>query len=130
MWFWARGWTRSPIAIRFRRCGSLRWIFPPRSNGSGRCWPRRGIALPANLTFVPLDFEHKTLAEGLAEAGFDAGAPAFFGWLGVVPYLTLDAFRADAWRPSAQLPAGTGVSFDYAFPPETLSPKRRRSSTR
>ena len=53
-----------------------------------------GIDLPANLTFVPLDFEHKSLAVGLAEAGFDAGSPAFFGWLGVVPYLTLDAFRS------------------------------------
>src|ERR1035437_4547389 len=45
------------------------------------------IPLPSNLTFVPLDFEHKTLGDGLAEAGFDDGAAAFFGWLGVVPYL-------------------------------------------
>jgi methyltransferase (TIGR00027 family) len=83
------------------------------------------IALPPNLTFVPLDFEHKTLASGLAEAGFDAGKPAFFGWLGVAPYLTLDAFRATL-ETIARLPAGSGVSFDYAFSPETLSPQRRR----
>jgi methyltransferase (TIGR00027 family) len=51
------------------------------------------ILLPANLTFVPLDFEHKTLADGLAEAGFDANSAACFSWLGVVPYLTLEAFR-------------------------------------
>jgi methyltransferase (TIGR00027 family) len=82
------------------------------------------IAVPASLTFVPLDFEHKTLAEGLAEAGFDAGRPAFFGWLGVVPYLTLDAFRATLGA-IARLPSGTGVSFDYAFSRETLSPQRR-----
>jgi len=44
-----------------------------------------GIALPASLTFVPLDFELQALAEGLAGAGFDAARPAFFGWLGVVP---------------------------------------------
>jgi O-methyltransferase involved in polyketide biosynthesis len=25
----------------------------------------------------------------------------------------------------AQLPAGSGLTFDYAFPPETLGPKRR-----
>jgi methyltransferase (TIGR00027 family) len=82
------------------------------------------IPLPANLTFVSLDFEHKTLGDGLAEAGFDAGAAAFFGWLGVVPYLTLDAFRATL-RMIAGLPAGSSVAFDYMFPPETLSPKRR-----
>ena len=78
------------------------------------------IAVPDDLTFVPLDFEHKTLAEGLAEAGFDARRPAFFGWLGVVPYLTLAAFRATL-ETIAQLPAGSAVSFDYALAPETLS---------
>jgi methyltransferase (TIGR00027 family) len=83
------------------------------------------IDAPAGLTFVPLDFEHKTLAGGLAEAGFDAGKPAFFGWLGVTPYLTLDAFRATL-STIAALPFGSGVSFDYAFSPETLTPQRRR----
>ncbi|MGA2673209.1 MAG: class I SAM-dependent methyltransferase [Terracidiphilus sp.] len=83
------------------------------------------IDAPAGLTFVPLDFEHKTLAGGLAEAGFDAGKPAFFGWLGVTPYLTLDAFRATL-SAIAALPFGSGVSFDYAFSPETLTPQRRR----
>lgn len=83
-----------------------------------------GIEAPANLTFVPLDFEHQTLAEGFAEVGFESDRTAFFGWLGVVPYLTLDAFRTtlDA---VARLPHGSGVSFDYAFSPETLSPRRR-----
>lgn len=82
------------------------------------------IKSPVGLTFVPLDFERKTLASGLAEAGFEAGAPAFFGWLGVVPYLTLEAFRAtlDA---IAHLPAGSGVGFDYALSPQTLSPLGR-----
>ncbi len=84
------------------------------------------IALPAGLVFVPLDFEHKTLAEGLAEAGFDPRQAAFFGWLGVVPYLTLDAFRATL-DTIAQLPAGTAVGFDYALAPETLSPLGRNA---
>jgi methyltransferase (TIGR00027 family) len=83
-----------------------------------------GIDLPDALTFVPLDFEHKTLAAGLADAGFNDRKPAFFGWLGVVPYLTLDAFRATL-TDVVRLPAGTAISFDYVFPPETLTPKRR-----
>ena len=78
------------------------------------------IPVPGKLTFVPLDFEHKGLAQGLAEAGFDAAKPAFFGWLGVVPYLTLGAFRATL-EAIAKLPPGSGVSFDYAISPETLS---------
>jgi methyltransferase (TIGR00027 family) len=82
------------------------------------------ILAPANLIFVPLDFEHKALAEGLADAGFEAGKPAFFGWLGVVPYLTLEAFRSTL-ETVARLPAGSAVSFDFALSPHTLSPLRR-----
>lgn len=89
-------------------------------------WKRRmleeaAIALPSNLVFVALDFEHQTLAEGLTQAGLDLQKPAFFGWLGVVPYLTLEAFRATL-SVVAQMPAGSAVSFDYAVDPETLSP--------
>lgn len=79
------------------------------------------IALPPNLVFVALDFEHQTLAQGLAEAGLDFQKPAFFGWLGVVPYLTLEAFRATL-NVAGRMPAGSGVSFDYAVDRETLSP--------
>lgn len=82
------------------------------------------IAEPESLTFVPLDFEHRTLAEGLDDAGFDAHRPAFFGWLGVVPYLTRAAFCATL-EAIGRLPAGSGVCFDYALAPETLSPARR-----
>lgn len=83
-----------------------------------------GISFSGSPTFVPLDFEHQKLAEGLAKAGFEHRDGAFFGWLGVVPYLTLDAFRSTL-NAVAQLPANTGISFDYAFRPETLSPQRR-----
>jgi methyltransferase (TIGR00027 family) len=83
-----------------------------------------GRTLPESLTFVPLDFEHKTLAAGLAEAGFNFSEMAYFGWLGVVPYLTMEAFRSTI-EVIAKLPAGSGVSFDYGLSPEILSPTRR-----
>lgn len=86
-----------------------------------------GLGLPENLTFVPLDFEHHTLAEGLQ--GLTPGAPAFFGWLGVIPYLSLNAFRATL-RTIGQMPAGSGVGFDYALPPETLGPEGRAAFQR
>lgn len=100
--------------------------FPATQTWKREMLAEAGIALPASLTFVPLDFEHKALAEGLAEAGFGAGAAAFFGWLGVVPYLTLDAFRATL-SAIAQLPARSAVSFDYALEPETLSTVGRKA---
>jgi len=82
---------------------------------------RAAIALPSNLVFLTVDFEHQTLAEGLAKGSLEMDKPAFFSWLGVVPYLTLDAFRATL-RVVAQMPAGSAMSFDYAVAPETLSP--------
>lgn len=80
------------------------------------------IVEPAKLTFVPLDFEHQTLAAGLAEAGFDASRPAFFSWLGVIPYLTLTAFRATLDLIAA-MPSGSGLAFDYSLAEEELSPR-------
>jgi methyltransferase (TIGR00027 family) len=80
------------------------------------------IPTPASLTFVPLDFEHRTLAEGLVSAGFDATQAAFFGWLGVVPYLSLPAFQSTL-ATVGQLPSGSGVCFDFAQPPESLQPE-------
>jgi methyltransferase (TIGR00027 family) len=80
------------------------------------------IAEPENLTFVPLDFERQTLAAGLAQAGFDASKPAFFSWLGVIPYLTLEAFRATIhWI--AAMPERSGIALDYSLAAEELSPR-------
>jgi methyltransferase (TIGR00027 family) len=98
--------------------------FPATQEWKKQMLARALIAVPAGLTFVPLDFEHHTLAEGLRDAGFNTREPAFFGWLGVIPYLTQQAFRAtlDA---IGQLPAGSGVGFDYAIAPERLSQEGR-----
>jgi methyltransferase (TIGR00027 family) len=85
-----------------------------------RMLARAGIAAPETLTFAALDLEHHTLAEDLATAGLDVNKPAFFGWMGVAPYLTLEAFRATL-RTIAALPAVSGVGFDYAVAPEILS---------
>jgi methyltransferase (TIGR00027 family) len=103
--------------------------FPATQKGKRAMLAEAVIPVPESLTFVPLDFEHHTLAEGLAGAGFDAGKPAFFGWLGVVPYLTPDAFRATL-AAIAKLPAQTAVSFDYAISPETLGPLGRKAFDR
>lgn len=79
-----------------------------------------GIDVPASLTFVSIDFTTTALAGALHAAGFDPSAPAFFSWLGVVPYLERPAIEA-TFRFIAALPQGTAVVFDYAVPPETLS---------
>jgi methyltransferase (TIGR00027 family) len=81
---------------------------------------RANIAIPQNLTFVPVDFEQQALPERLQSAGFDSQSPAVFAWLGVVPYLTLGAFRATIGFIAAQAP-GSGVIFDYGKPRSALT---------
>jgi methyltransferase (TIGR00027 family) len=85
-----------------------------------------GIPLPAALTFVPIDFERATLAEGLAAAGFDSALQTFFSWLGVVPYLTDDAILSTLGY-IAGLPGGAHVVFDYVNPPDTMTEPGRRA---
>ncbi|MGO8797121.1 MAG: class I SAM-dependent methyltransferase [Candidatus Sulfotelmatobacter sp.] len=88
-------------------------------------WKRRQlhgaeITIPAALTFVPIDFEHQTLADGLQQAGFDRGAAAFFSWLGVTPYLTHAACMATLSF-IASMAAGSGVVFDFAIDRKLLN---------
>ena len=83
-----------------------------------------GIRIPPSLTYAPVDFERESLPAQLQAAGFDARIPTFFAWLGVVPYLTLEAFRATLGFIAAQ-PPGSGVVFDYGQPRAALPPREQ-----
>jgi methyltransferase (TIGR00027 family) len=94
-----------------------------------QAWKRQrlaeaGMSIPASLTFVPVDFETQQLAARLRECGLAADTPSFFSWLGVTMYLRR-ATVIEVLRFVAQLPRGSGVVFDYAVPPQALSPLRR-----
>ena len=85
---------------------------------------RNRIAVPESVTYTPVDFERQSLSAQLSDSGFNQRAPTFFAWLGVVPYLTLEAFRGTLSFVSAQ-PAGSGVTLDYGQPREVLPPLER-----
>jgi methyltransferase (TIGR00027 family) len=92
-------------------------------------WKRQRLAeaaipIPNSLTFAPTDFERQSLPEGLAAAGFDSSQQTFFTWLGVVPYLTEEAFWATL-RFIVSLPNSTHVVFDYSNPPSSFSEEAR-----
>jgi methyltransferase (TIGR00027 family) len=93
-----------------------------------QAWKRRrlsevGLAIPASLTFAAIDFETDDLGRGLRDAGFDPDRPAFFIWLGVVPYLGREAIAATL-RYIAIVPKSE-VVFDYSEPPENYPPEWR-----
>ena len=97
------------------------------------------LSHPPSLTYAPVDFEHPDstpgnserensgrkalpdgpLSRGLLAAGFDPTQKTFFAWLGVVPYLTLEAFRSTIRFIAAQ-PCGSGLVFDYGQPRRVL----------
>ncbi|KQW49516.1 hypothetical protein ASC77_12040 [Nocardioides sp. Root1257] len=77
-----------------------------------------GIEVPENVAYVGVDFETDDLVARLAEAGFDDSAPAFFLWLGVVPYLSEEAVTATL-RAIASVPGGE-VVLDYTNPAHQL----------
>jgi methyltransferase (TIGR00027 family) len=86
------------------------------------------IALPPWLILVPVDFERDDLGEKLVAAGFEQNLPAFFTWLGVVPYLTEDAIgRTLNYMSSIQ---NSEVVFDYTEPPEAFSEEMRETVTK
>jgi methyltransferase (TIGR00027 family) len=86
-------------------------------------WKRRrlastGIEVPPSAAFVGVDFEKESLTDRLELDG-----PAFFVWLGVVPYLTRAGFQTTISYVSEI--AGSEVVFDYAQSPESMPPERR-----
>jgi methyltransferase (TIGR00027 family) len=84
-----------------------------------------GITVPASLAFAPIDFERERLADALSRVGFDGSRPAFFGWLGVVAYLNLEAIF-DTLRFIVSCAPGTTIVFDYSIPPDRLPPRQRQ----
>jgi methyltransferase (TIGR00027 family) len=82
------------------------------------------IALPPWLILVPVDFERDDMGDRLAAAGFQRNSPAFFTWLGVVPYLTEEAIGHTLdYMSSIQ---NSEVVFDYMEPPEAFSGELRQ----
>jgi methyltransferase (TIGR00027 family) len=79
------------------------------------------IPVPESVTFVPLDFERQSLRQELVRDGFDFSAVTATAWLGVVPYLTAEAFAATA-RVLGRFAASSSVVFDYSLPREVLPP--------
>ena len=93
-----------------------------------QAWKRKrlaevGLSIPASLTFAAVDFETDDLGRGLSDVGFVPDRPAFFIWLGVVPYLGRAAIAATL-RYIASI-QGSEVVFDYSEPLENYPPDRR-----
>jgi methyltransferase (TIGR00027 family) len=69
---------------------------------------------PANLRYVPIDFQHEDLADVLSRHGYDPAQPTFFILEGVTMYLPEEAVRG-TFRFVAAHPPGSGIVFDFVY---------------
>jgi len=69
---------------------------------------------PANLAYVPIDFQHEDLPVELARHGYDPARRTFFILEGVTMYLPEDAVR-DTFRFVAAHPPGSSIVFDFVY---------------
>jgi len=82
------------------------------------------IPIPPTTHHVPVDFETQSLSHELKTAGFNPNLPTVTAWLGVVPYLTLEAFR-DTTELLGSFAHPSTVVFDYSQPREVLGPREQ-----
>jgi methyltransferase (TIGR00027 family) len=69
---------------------------------------------PANLTYVPVDFQHENLREVLTRHGYDPAQRTFFVLEGVTMYLPEEAVRS-TFRFVGTHPPASGIVFDYVY---------------
>jgi methyltransferase (TIGR00027 family) len=82
-----------------------------------RLLAQAGVAIPSNVRYAGIDFEHETLSDGLRRCSVAFDRPTFFSWLGVTMYLTREAIDA-VLATVASFAAGSEIVLTYAQPPE------------
>jgi methyltransferase (TIGR00027 family) len=85
-----------------------------------------GLPRSPNHVFVPIDFERESLREGLDSAVFDWDRSTLFSWLGVTPYLTVEAIE-ETLRTVRSCRSRSEVVFSYAPPEELLGADDRET---
>ncbi len=72
------------------------------------------IEEPTNVEYIAADFEQKTIADLLSSSTFNPHKPAFFSWLGTLPYLSHTAFFETLRSLADFQQTGAEIVFDYA----------------
>jgi methyltransferase (TIGR00027 family) len=112
-------------SFAWRQDGSVRVLEV--DHPATQAWKRSrlealAISVPVELGWVPVDFEVEAIADGLERSDLGSG-PTFISWLGVTPYLSLDAIGATL----RGLPA-CSLAVTYATPEDTWQGEGRRVS--
>lgn len=78
-----------------------------------KCLRRAHIAVPTQLTFVPIDFDQDSLADALSKAGYRKNLETLFLWEGVSYYLGEESVSDTLTVVSQQSHCESQIAFDY-----------------
>jgi methyltransferase (TIGR00027 family) len=65
-------------------------------------------------TFVPVDFEHTSLSEGIGATSFDPKRRCIFSWMNTIPYLSKSATEATLREIAGLTAAGSRLVLNYS----------------
>ena len=122
----AFAWRRPDLLDRLR---VIELDHPATQDYKRRRLEELGRSIPEAVELVPVDFERTSLDTVLSETRFDPAVPAFFSWMGVVGYLTHEAFEASIRSLANASVSGSRLLFDYPIAME-LVPEHDRPWTR
>lgn len=77
------------------------------------CLAQGDVPIPAQLTFVPVEFTKDGLRDAFDAAGFDERKKTLFVWEGVTCYLPVEAIDSTLGFVRHHTPPGSVVCFDY-----------------
>lgn len=106
-------------ALRFREQNSGTAVFeldqPAIQQPKREILRRKGVEIPEELVFVPIDFEREELYNALFKAGYHRGQRCLFLWEGVTMYLTAAAVDETLDFIRREAAPGSLVGFDYLY---------------
>jgi methyltransferase (TIGR00027 family) len=108
----------------YRNCFPLLQVFevdhPATQAWKRSCLERAAIPIPASVTFVSVDFERQMMMDALGQSGFKSNELTFISWLGVVRYLSPEAFISVLTSIVSSMRPGSEVVFDSGPAPSLL----------
>ena len=108
----------------YRNCFPVLQVFevdhPATQAWKRSCLEKAAIPIPACVTYVSVDFERQMMIDALGQSGFKSNELTFISWLGVVRYLSPEAFISVLTSIVSSMRPGSEVVFDFGSAPTLL----------
>ena len=113
--FLGAGYDTRPYRFRdvIQRTRIFELDAPPTQQRKQKLLEQASIPIPAQLAFVPVNFNIDNLREVLLGAGFETDQRSLFVWEGVTYYLSAEVVDDTLSCVSSCSPPGSSMAFDY-----------------